>query len=145
MTDHACALAAALIAALILAPAGAQAAEGDAAHTTQRRITSSEAYVPTATLSAAITHDYQFAGLLVVDAGFDIPDAKLRADVVKMGPRITDALRTGLAEYTYSRYHSGAAPDPDRIETMLQQAANQAIGRPGARLLLSNVMVQRGR
>ena len=122
----------------------AHGAEGDS-RTTQRRITSSEAYVPTASLSAAITRDYRFAGLLVVDAGFDIPDPKLRADVVRMQPRITDALRTSLADYTYYRFHPGGAPDPDKIAFMLQQAANQVIGRTGAQLLLSNVMVQRGR
>ena len=135
------ALAAALLAIAAAAPL-AHADEG--AHAT-RKITSSENYIATPTLSAAITRDYQFAGLLVVDAGFDIPDPQLREYVQKMQPRITDALRTSLAEYAYSRFHPGGAPDPDRIATMLQAAADQAIGRPGARFLLSNVMVQRGR
>ena len=127
------------------AGAGVAASAPDGDGRTPRRITSSELYVPTATLAAPITSDYSFAGLLVVDAGFDIPDPALRARVIKLGPRLTDALRTSLAEYTYSRYRAGAAPDPDRISTMLQQAADRTIGQAGAQLLLSNVMVQRGR
>ena len=134
-------VATALFAWLALAPAAHAAAEGAG----PRRITSSELYVPVDTLAAPITNQYAFAGLLVVDAGFDIPDAALRAKVIKMQPRLIDALRTSLAEYTYARYRAGAAPDPDRIAAMLQQAADQSIGRTGAKLLLSNVMVQRGR
>ena len=112
---------------------------------TPRKITSADTYIPTATLSAAITRDYRFAGLLVVDAGFDVPDAALRARIERMRPRMTDALRTALADYTQTRYHAGAAPDPVQIATMLQQAANRTLGVKGAQLLLSNVMVQRGR
>jgi hypothetical protein len=134
-----------LLALAFLALAAPAFAAPEVEGRTPRKITSSENYVPTATLSAAITSGYSFAGLLVVDAGFDIPDPKLRARVEKMEPRITDALRTGLAEYTYSRYRFGTAPDPDRIAIMLQAAADRCIGQPGAKLLLSNVMVQRGR
>jgi hypothetical protein len=137
------ALALAFLAACASAGLAHAASEGDGR--TPRRITSSELYVPTATLAAPITNEYSFAGLLVVDAGFDIPDPALRARVIRMAPRLTDALRTSLAEYTYSRYRAGAAPDPDRISAMLQEAADRTIGQPGAKLLLSNVMVQRGR
>ncbi len=112
---------------------------------TPRKISSAESYISTSTLSAAITRDYSFAGLLVVDAGFDVPDAALRARIEKMKPRMTDALRTALANYTQTRYHAGTAPDPEMISAMLQQAADRTIGGPGAKLLLSNVMVQRGR
>lgn len=134
-----------LLALPLLALATPAFAEKEVEGRTPRRITSAESYVPTATLSAAITSGYSFAGLLVVDAGFDVPDPKLREQIKKMDPRITDALRTALAEYTYSRYRSGTAPDPDRIAITLQAAADRCIGKPGAKLLLSNVMVQRGR
>jgi flagellar basal body-associated protein FliL len=89
--------------------------------------------------------NYTFAGLLVVDAGYDVPDAKLRARVNAMMPRLTDALRTALADYTYSRLRPGGAPDADRIAQTLQAATDRTIGGPGARLLLANVMVQKGR
>jgi hypothetical protein len=112
---------------------------------TPRKISSAESYISTSTLSAAITRDYSFAGLLVVDAGFDVPDAALRARIERMKPRMTDALRTALANYTQTRYRAGTAPDPEMISAMLQQAADRIIGGPGAKLLLSNVMVQRGR
>lgn len=110
----------------------------------KRKITSAETYVSSPTLSAPITANYKFAGLLVVDAGFDVPDAKLRARVTALQPRLTDAMRSALADYTYARFRAGGAPDPDRIEIMLQQAADRTLGGGGAKVLLSNVMVQRG-
>ena len=127
----------------LIALAGpAQASEPDKE---QRRITSAETYVPAPTLSAPITANYVFAGLLVVDLGFDVPDAKLRTRVGVLQPKLTDAMRSALADYTYARFRPGGAPDPDRIESMLQQAADRTLGVAGARVLLANVMVQRGR
>ena len=111
----------------------------------ERRITSSPDYVPSPDLAAPITSNHTFAGLLVVDAGYDVPDAKLRARVTTLLPRLTDALRTALATYTYARLKPGGAPDADRIAQDLQTATDRTLGQPGARLLLANVMVQKGR
>lgn len=135
--------------ALIALPGGALASEAPSKDKEkgkeQRRITSAETYVTSPTLSAPVTSNYQFAGLMVVDIGFDVPDAKLRARVTTMQPRLTDAMRSALADYTYARFRPGGAPDPDRIALMLQQAADRTLGVGGAKVLLSNVMVQRGR
>jgi flagellar basal body-associated protein FliL len=130
---------------LISLPSAAVASDEPAKGKEQRRITSAETYVPSPTLSAPITSNYQFAGLMVVDIGFDVPDAKLRARVTAMKPRLTDAMRSALADYTYARFRPGGAPDPDRIVQMLQQAADRTLGVGGAKVLLANVMVQRGR
>lgn len=111
----------------------------------ERRITSSPDYVASPDLAAPITVNYSYAGLLVVDAGYDVPDAKLRARVNTLMPRLTDSLRTALATYTYSRFRPGTAPDADFIAKTLQAAADRTLGQPGARVLLANVMVQKGR
>lgn len=135
-----------ILALAALAFAHAAAAEPDAAESrTPRKITSSAAYVMAPTLSAPITANYTFAGLIIVDAGYDVPDPKLRARVVAMAPRLTDALRTALADYTYARYRPGTAPDADRIAQLLQQATDRTLGQGGAKVLLANLMVQKGR
>ena len=111
----------------------------------ERRITSSPDYVPSPDLAAPITVNYSYAGLLVVDAGYDVPDPKLRQRVTTIMPKLTDALRSALASYTYSRFRAGTAPDADFIAKSLQAAADRTLGQPGARVLLANVMVQKGR
>ena len=140
---------AASIALSVLAFAGAAEAsdggEKKADDKSQRRITAAETYVTSPTLSAPITANYAYAGLLTVDLGFDVPDPKLRTRVTTLQPKLTDAMRSALADYTYARFRPGGAPDPDRIEVMLQQAADRTLGGPGAKVLLSNVMVQRGK
>jgi flagellar basal body-associated protein FliL len=111
----------------------------------QRKISSAESYVVAPTLSAPITAQYTYAGLLTVDVGFDVPDVKLRTRVTTLQPKLTDAMRSALADYTHARFRQGGAPDPDRIQIMLQQAADRTLGGPGAKVLLANVMVQKGR
>jgi hypothetical protein len=129
-----------------LAPAHAsEGGEKKEEKTTERRITSAITYVASPDLAAPITSNYSYAGLLVVDAGYDVPDEKLRARVNALMPRLTDALRTALATYTYTRLRPGSAPDADRIAQELQVAADRTLGAPGAKVLLANVMVQKGR
>jgi flagellar basal body-associated protein FliL len=133
----------ALVAAMT--PAHASEAAPKEESKTERRITSAATYIPSPDLAAPITANYVFAGLLVVDAGYDVPDAKLRARVSTLMPRLTDALRTALATYTYARYRAGGAPDADRIAQELQAACDKTLGQAGAKVLLANVMVQKGR
>ncbi len=128
----------ALLALVLIGVAGPALAE-------EHLITSAESFVNSPTLSAPITAQYAYAGLLTVDLGFDVPDPKLRARVNTLQPKLTDAMRSALADYTYARFRPGGAPDPDRIEVMLQQAADRTLGGPGAKVLLANVMVQRGK
>ncbi len=144
---RACVMTIAAASCLAFSGADALAAGGKSAPEPrgQRRLTSSPAYVPAPTLSAPLTSGYRFAGLLVVDVGFDVPDAKLRARVERMQPRLTDALRTALADYASTRFHVGAAPDADKIARTLQAATDRALAEPGARVLLANVMVQQSR
>jgi flagellar basal body-associated protein FliL len=131
--------------ALIASAAPAFASDKKEESGGQRKISSADTYVVAPTLSAPITAQYAYAGLLTVDVGFDVPDPKLRARVGVLQPKLTDAMRSALADYTYARFRPGGAPDPDRIAVILQQAADRTLGGPGAKVLLANVMVQKGR
>lgn len=138
-----CALA--LSFALVAAPAfaaGKPAGKG-AVNESALRITVAESYVPQFGLTATVSANYARAGMITVDAGLDVPDAALRAKLLKMGPRVRDTLRTALAEYANTHYRPGAAPDPDTIARMLQLAINRETGSQGAKVLLANVMMQR--
>jgi len=136
------ALAVALLAA---APAYAAAAKpkGGVGDEAARRITMAESYLPQFGLSSTVSVDYVRAGMVMVDAGLDVPDAALRAKIEKARPRIRDALRTALAEYSNTHYRPGGAPDPDTIARMMQFAIDREVGQKGAKVLLANVMVQR--
>jgi len=133
-------------AALSLAAAAPAAAEGKAKGSVNdeaaRRITVSEFYGPQFGLTAMVSANYARAGMIMVDAGLDVPDPAIRAKLQKSAPRIRDAMRSALADYANTHYRPGAAPDPETIARMLQFAVDREAG-PGAKVLLANVMMQR--
>lgn len=106
------------------------------------RLSSAASYVPQPSLMASITNSPRGRAQILVDFGLDVPDAALRARVQALSPRIRDALRGALSDYVISRFRPGTAPDPEQISRMLQMSLDRMLGRPGARVLLINVMYQ---
>lgn len=95
------------------------------------------------TLSAGVLQRASTRGTLVVDMGIDVPDATLRERAQRNGPRLRDALRTALAVYANTYYRDRTAPDPTQLTRLMQQSIDQALGAPGARVLLVNIIYQR--
>lgn len=111
---------------------------------TAKRVTSSQDYVQLETLSAPVASGYGFQGILLVDCGLDVPDAKLRSRVNAMIPRVRDALRTAVADYTYVHYRNGTTPNAEILARKMQASVDQVLGQSGARLLLASMMIQPG-
>lgn len=133
-----------LSAALVAGPAAAAGSGGGQAPATrQERLTSAESFVPMPTLSAVVLQRASTRGTLVVDMGIDVPDAALRERAQRNGPRLRDALRTALAVYANTYYRDRTAPDPTQLTRLMQQSIDQALGAPGARVLLVNIIYQR--
>ena len=130
--------------ALALAFAIASPAFGAGGGRSAKRVTSSAEYVQLETLSAPVAAGYGFQGILLVDCGLDIPDAKLRARVNAMIPRIRDALRTAVADYTYLHYRNGAPPNAEVLTRKMQESTDKVLGQSGAQLLLASMMIQPG-
>lgn len=105
------------------------------------RLTSAESFVAMAPLTAATPVGRSIGGMLSAEFGFDVPDARLRARAQAMRPRLQDALRGALTEYAASHLRPGGPPDPTRLCVMAQAAVDRAMGAPGVRVLISNLMV----
>lgn len=143
--------AAALAVSLALSPCvavagggGGGGGHGDATKTASR-LSSAESFVPLPSINTASSAGRGISGMISVDFSLDVPDPRLRARVVAMRPRVVDALRMSLSEYATTRIRAGAAPDPDQIVLMAQAAATRAVGGPGVRVLISNVMLNERR
>lgn len=133
-----------LCAALAAGPAAAAGSgSGQAPATRQERLTSAESFIPQPTLSAGVLQRSSTLGTIVVDMGIDVPDAQLRRRAQLNGPRLRDALRTALAVYASTYYRDRTAPDPAQLTRLMQQSIDQALGAPGARVLLVNIIYQR--
>jgi hypothetical protein len=116
-------------------------AKGGGESKSASRLTSSPSYVPMTPLTASTPMGRSIGGMISAEFGLDIPDARLRARAQAMRPRLQDALRGAVTEYGASHLRPGAAPDPTQLCVMAQSAIDRTLGGPGARVLISNVMV----
>lgn len=121
---------------------GAQQEQAPASR--QERLTSAESYLPMPTFSSGVLRRHSTRGAIVVDMGLDIPDAELRRRALLNAPRLRDSLRTALASYASTYYRDHTAPDPTTLTRLMQQAIDRTLGAAGARVLLVNIIYQRG-
>jgi hypothetical protein len=117
------------------------AAGGGGESKSASRLTSSPSYVPMTPLTASTPRGRSIGGMISAEFGFDIPDARLRTRAQAMRPRLQDALRSAVSEYGASHLRPGAAPDPTQLCAMAQVAVDRAMGGPGVRVLIANVMI----
>ena len=124
-----------VLAALAAAPTTALAAEGG-----EKKKGGGLSYIQLDTLTATVVHSDGRRGVLTVEIGLNIPDAALRnrADLSK--PRLRAAYVQRLQIYA-TGLTADAPPDPDYLSRVLQQETDQALGRPGAKVLLGAILV----
>ncbi|MDP3739674.1 MAG: hypothetical protein Q8R02_19960 [Hyphomonadaceae bacterium] len=106
-----------------------------------KRITGSENYVPTFGLRATISRGFRVHGVLSVDAGLDIPDAKMRKHVEAVRPRLMSAMREAVLNYAALSYVIGERPDAEILRARLQKAVDTVLGKGTAQLALASVIV----
>ena len=127
------AFALATCAALAVAASAAQA-------TTERKKGGGLSFTQLPTLTATVTKAGGGRGVLAVEVGLDIADGGLKTRSDQLGPVLRDAYVQFLV-----RYAAGLAPaqlpNADVIGAGLQQATDRVLGRPGAVLLLSSILV----
>ena len=125
-----------LAAALALSFAVAGAAQGSE----ERKKGGGETFTQFPTLTATINRPDGSHGVLSVEADVDIADSALRTRTKLMQPVLRDAYVQFLVRYA-STLGPHTLPKADVIGTGLQQATDRVLGRPGAVLLLSSILV----
>jgi len=107
----------------------------------KKKTSGAEGFIQLPHMSATLTDGMNVAGLLQVDAGLDIADAKLRAKAERLMPRLRHAYSMNLTRYAHNYHRPGGVPDADRIADMLQSATDEVLQDDSAVLLLTNVMI----
>lgn len=100
---------------------------------------SADSYFRLPIVTAGILHADGRRGVLSIETGLDVPDAALRTRAQQSAPRLRAAFNTAAQRFA-AGLRPGMAPDIDQLASALQAAANSALGRPGARVLLGTVM-----
>ena len=106
-----------------------------------KMITGSQEYMSMFGLRASIAEGFSIAGYLSVDAGINIPDAKLLKQARAIRPRLNDAMRQALASYVSSPYMMGATPDLRIIRGRMQRAVDKHLGKGNSTVLLASVIL----
>lgn len=100
---------------------------------------SAESYFRLPIVTASLIYPNGRRGVLSIETGLDVPDAALRTRAQQSQPRVRAALNAAAQQFA-NGLRPGMAPNIDQLSAALQTAANTALGRPGARLLLGTVM-----
>ena len=99
-----------------------------------------ETYLQIDTITGSTTKGGGRRGVLTVECGLDIPNAKLRERANLNLPRLRAAFVQAVQVYA-SGLPSGSPPSPDYLGQSLQRQTDLILGQPGARLLMGAVLV----
>lgn len=105
------------------------------------RLSSAPSYVPLPSITSATSSGRGIGGMMAVEFGLDIPDARLRTRAIAMRPRLMDAMRATVADFALTRVRPGSPPDPDQLSALAQTAMDRTMGQGGVRVLITNVMI----
>jgi len=97
-------------------------------------------YIPLDTLTGATNRPGGRRGVMTVDCGLDVPDAKLRQRATISLPRLRAAYVQVVLIYA-AGLPAGAAPNVDFIARELQRQTDLVLGQRGAKLLIGAVVV----
>jgi flagellar basal body-associated protein FliL len=122
------------------------AEEGHAAETAaqpaQHKTTQSVSYVSMEPLYASILDGSRSSGLLMVEVGLDVPDAKLRDKVNRSLPMLRDAYVRSLLIYAATSVRPWRQPNVEDIATRMQTITDRVMGGQGARVLMAQTAIR---
>jgi hypothetical protein len=127
----------ALLAALALSALALPAAAQD---TGKHKKGGGDSFIQLDTLTATIVRPDGHRGVMTVEVGIDVPDAGLHARAAQSTPLLRAAYGDVLRGYA-GGLGPTTLPNADYLSLRLQQATDRTLGRPGARLLIGNILV----
>jgi flagellar basal body-associated protein FliL len=135
-----------VVAALAFAWAGASARAEDAPKAQkapEHKTTQSKSYIMVDPIYTTIVADNRAAGMLMVGAGLDVPDDKLREEVERSMPVLRDAYIRNLMTFTANVVRTDSQPDVGLIADRLQAVTDRALKKKGAaKVLLAQVAIR---
>jgi hypothetical protein len=125
----------ALAAAAALAPGLAAASEA-----AEKKKGGGLSYIQIPVITATLVRPGGRRGVLTVETGVDVPDARLHDYADKVLPRLRAAYFQTLQIYAQG-LAPGQEPDADYLARQLQRDTDRILGKPGARLLLGTMLM----
>jgi flagellar basal body-associated protein FliL len=108
----------------------------------EHKTTQSESYIMVDPIYTTIVADNHVAGMLMIGAGLDVPNALLREEVNRSLPVLRDAYIRNLMTFTATVVRTDAQPDVEMIADRLQAVTDRALKKKGAKVLLAQVAIR---
>jgi flagellar basal body-associated protein FliL len=108
----------------------------------EHKTTQSESYIMLDPIYTTIVADNHVAGMLMIGAGLDVPNAVLRGEVTRSLPVLRDAYIRNLMTFTANVVRPDAQPDVEMIADRLQAVTDRALKKKGAKVLLAQVAIR---
>jgi len=135
----------AIVVVMLAAQAGLSARAEDAPKAQkapEHKTTQSKSYIMVDPIYTTIVADNRPAGMLMIGTGLDVPDDKLRDEVIRSMPVLRDAYIRNLMTFTANIVRTDAQPDVGLIADRLQAVTDRALKKKGAKILLAQVAIR---
>ncbi len=132
-----------VIAALVGASLSVRAEDAPKAQKApEHKTTQSKSYIMVDPIYTTIVADNRAAGMLMIGAGLDVPDERLREEITRSMPVLRDAYIRNLMTFTPNMVRPDAQPDVGLIADRLQAVTDRALRKKGAKVLLAQVAIR---
>ena len=108
----------------------------------EHKTTQSTSYIQMDPIYTTIVADNRAGGMLMIGAGLDVPDEKLRDEVTRSMPVLRDAYIRNLMNFTVNVVRTDSQPDVTVIADRLQAVTDRALKKKGAKVLLAQVAIR---
>jgi flagellar basal body-associated protein FliL len=108
----------------------------------EHKTTQSKSYVMIDPIYTTIVTENRAAGMLMVGAGLDVPDDRLRDEVTHSMPVLRDAYIRNLMAFTANVVRTDSQPDVGMIADRLQAVTDRALKKKGAKVLMAQVAIR---
>ena len=135
-------LTALLFAALAISPVHAADGGDKAQKAPEHKTTQSKSYIMVDPIYTTIVADNHASGMLMVGAGIDVPDEKMREVVIRSLPVLRDAYISNLMAFTANVVRTDTQHDVGTIADRLQAVTDRALKKKGAKILLAQVAIR---
>src|SRR5262245_10103658 len=107
----------------------------------KRPPTSLKSWVMVDPFTISVIQDGDVRGKLTVNFGMDVPDNELRDKAEVLMPRLRDAWLRSLNLYAATALRPHRQADVGELSARIQQTADEVLGKPGAKVLMAQAVV----
>jgi flagellar basal body-associated protein FliL len=107
----------------------------------KRQVTTLVSWVDVDPFTVSVIQRQGVTGTFMVSFGIDVPDEALRTRAEAILPRLRNNWLLAINQFASTNLRPRTQADIDGLSAKLQRVADETLGKPGAKVLMSNAVV----